>query len=204
MVGDGRPLPEKLLTASFCSIGRSLEPMRPQLSARLRLVRCRRCVARPKSRRWLWPAPESRRIPGKGTKPRRRLPWSYDESRESLGSRRRASVSGRDQDRHSSRRTWQQPRSDQTHGWTRIACARSRLRASQRHHGITGAAHPLGCQSRRRGYVIAGASAASFPNSSGGNARTVVVRAFPDDVIATANLVIASPFGISTTKTTSY
>ena len=54
------------------------------------------------------------------------------------------------------------------------------------------------------GYVIAGASAASFPNSSGANARTVVVRAFPDDVIATANLVIASPFGISTTKTTSY
>ena len=53
-------------------------------------------------------------------------------------------------------------------------------------------------------YVIAGASAASFPNSSGANARTVVVRAFPDDVIATANLVIASPFGISMTKTTSY
>ena len=35
--------------------------------------------------------------------------------------------------------------------------------------------------------VIVGASAASFPNSSGANARTVVVRAFPDDVIATAN-----------------
>jgi hypothetical protein len=54
------------------------------------------------------------------------------------------------------------------------------------------------------GYVIAGASAANLPNSSGVNARTVVVRAFPDDVIATANWVIASPFGISTTKTTSY
>jgi hypothetical protein len=38
-----------------------------------------------------------------------------------------------------------------------------------------------------RDQVIVGASAASFPNSSGANARTVVVRAFPDDVIATAN-----------------
>ncbi len=37
------------------------------------------------------------------------------------------------------------------------------------------------------GQVIVGASAASFPNSSGVNARTVVVRAFPDDVIATTN-----------------
>jgi hypothetical protein len=37
------------------------------------------------------------------------------------------------------------------------------------------------------GHVIVGASAASFPNSSGANARTVVVRAFPDVVIATAN-----------------
>jgi hypothetical protein len=37
------------------------------------------------------------------------------------------------------------------------------------------------------GYVIEGASAASFPNSSGANALTVVVRAFPDDVIATDN-----------------
>src|ERR1700751_4856394 len=54
------------------------------------------------------------------------------------------------------------------------------------------------------GYVTVGASAASFPNSSGVNARTVVVRAFPDDVMATANLVIASPLGISTTRTTSY
>ena len=53
-------------------------------------------------------------------------------------------------------------------------------------------------------YIIVGASAASFPNSSGVNARTVVVRAFPDDVIATANCVIASPFGISTTNATSY
>jgi len=43
-----------------------------------------------------------------------------------------------------------------------------------------------------------------FPNSSGANARTVVVRAFPDDVMATANLAIASRFGISTTKTASY
>ena len=37
------------------------------------------------------------------------------------------------------------------------------------------------------GQVIVGASAASFPNSSGANARTVVVRALPDEVIATAN-----------------
>ena len=37
------------------------------------------------------------------------------------------------------------------------------------------------------GHVIVGASATSFPNSSGANARTVVVRAFPDDVIAAAN-----------------
>ena len=37
-----------------------------------------------------------------------------------------------------------------------------------------------------------GASAASLPNSSGVNARTVVVRAFPDDVIATANCVIVA------------
>src|SRR5229473_1068458 len=49
-----------------------------------------------------------------------------------------------------------------------------------------------------------GASAASFPNSSGGMARTVVVRALPDDVSETANLVMASPFGISTVRTTSY
>jgi hypothetical protein len=32
------------------------------------------------------------------------------------------------------------------------------------------------------GQVTVGASAASLPNSSGANARTVVVRAFPDDL----------------------
>ena len=37
------------------------------------------------------------------------------------------------------------------------------------------------------GQVIVSASAASFPNSSGVNARTVVVRALPDDVMATDN-----------------
>jgi hypothetical protein len=49
-----------------------------------------------------------------------------------------------------------------------------------------------------------GASAASFANSSGGMARTVVVRALPVDVSETANLVMASPLGISTVRTTSY
>jgi hypothetical protein len=38
----------------------------------------------------------------------------------------------------------------------------------------------------------------------GGSAHTVVVRTLPRDVRATANLVIASPLGISTTRTTSY
>src|SRR6516162_3271797 len=47
-------------------------------------------------------------------------------------------------------------------------------------------------------------SAASLPNSSGKYARTVVVRTLPRDVKATANLVIASPSGISSTRTTSY
>src|SRR5215469_17918513 len=49
-----------------------------------------------------------------------------------------------------------------------------------------------------------GTSAASFPNSSGKYARTVVVRTLPRDVRPTDNLVIASPSGISSTRTTSY
>jgi hypothetical protein len=49
-----------------------------------------------------------------------------------------------------------------------------------------------------------GASAASFTKSSGGIARTVVVRALPDDVIEIASFVMALPFGISTVSATSY
>jgi hypothetical protein len=51
----------------------------------------------------------------------------------------------------------------------------------------SGPTHPRGGAELGEDQVIVGASAASFPNSSGANARTVVVRAFPDDVIATAN-----------------
>ena len=47
--------------------------------------------------------------------------------------------------------------------------------------------HRGGGQVAAEGHVIVGASAAIFPNSSGANARTVVVRALPDEVIATAN-----------------
>ena len=51
---------------------------------------------------------------------------------------------------------------------------------------------------------VQGTSAVSLPNSSGKYARTVVVRTLPRDAKATASLVIASPSGISSTRTTSY
>ena len=75
--------------------------------------------------------------------------------------------------------------------WLRVGHGLPRLEPSgfvgsdERQPGIrSGSTYPSGAKVGK-GHVIAGASEASFPNSSGANARTVVVRALPDDVMAT-------------------